>query len=143
MACHIRFASENAVIGQPETGLGLIPGFGGTQRLPRIVGLTNAYKLLLSGKPIDALEAKRIGLVSDIFSQNELIEKTMKFAEKVNKNSPFSSKKIIEAVNKGIHLDLQEALELESQYFKKVFESENKNIGIESFLNKAKPEFID
>jgi len=143
MACHIRFASENAVIGQPETGLGLIPGFGGTQRLPRIVGLTNAYNLLLSGRSIDALEAKRIGLVSDVFSQNELIEKTMKFTEKVNKNSPFSSKKIIEAVNKGIHLDLQEALELESQYFKKVFESENKNIGIESFLNKAKPEFID
>ena len=143
MACHIRFASENAVIGQPETGLGLIPGFGGTQRLPRIVGLTNAYNLLLSGGSIDALEAKRIGLVSDVFKKTELIEKTMKFAEKINRNSPFSSKMIIEAVNKGVHLDLREALELESQYFKKVFENENKNIGIESFLSKKNPEFID
>ena len=143
MACHIRFASENAVIGQPETGLGLIPGFGGTQRLPRIIGLTNAYNLLLSGGSIDALEAKRIGLVSDVFKKTELIEKTMKFAEKINRNSPFSSKMIIEAINKGVHLDLREALELESQYFKKVFENENKNIGIESFLSKKNPEFID
>ena len=143
MACHIRFASENTIIGQPETGLGLIPGFGGTQRLPRIVGLTNAYKLLLSGSPIDALEAKRIGLVSDIFNQSELIEKTIKFAEKINKNSPSSSKIIIEVVNKGIHLDLKEALNIESQYFKKVFENENKNIGIKSFLDKTKPDFID
>ena len=143
MACHIRFASENAVMGQPETGLGLIPGFGGTQRLPRIVGLTNAYNLLLSGGSIDALEAKRIGLVSDVFKKTELIEKTMKFAEKINRNSPFSSKMIIEAVNKGVHLDLREALEIESQYFKKVFENENKNIGIESFLSKKTPEFID
>ena len=143
MACHIRFASENAVIGQPETGLGLIPGFGGTQRLPRIVGLTNAYNLLLSGGSIDALEAKRIGLVSDVFKKTELIEKAMKFAEKINRNSPFSSKMIIEAINKGVHLDLREALELESQYFKKVFENENKNIGIESFLSKKPPEFID
>ena len=91
----------------------------------------------------DALEAKRIGLVSDVFKKTELIEKTMKFAEKINRNSPFSSKMIIEAVNKGVHLDLREALEIESQYFKKVFENENKNIGIESFLSKKNPEFID
>ena len=143
MACHIRFASENAMIGQPETGLGLIPGFGGTQRLPRIVGLTNAYNLLLSGQSINAMEAKRIGLVSDVFNQSELLDRTVKFAEKINKNSPFSSKIIIEAINMGVHLNLQEALEIESQYFKKVFKSENKNIGIESFLNKIKPEFID
>ena len=143
MACHIRFASENAMIGQPETGLGLIPGFGGTQRLPRIVGLTNAYNLLLSGQSINAMEAKRIGLVSDVFNQSELLDRTVKFAEKINKNSPFSSKIIIEAINMGVHLNLQEALEIESQYFKKVFNNENKNIGIESFLNKIKPEFID
>ena len=143
MACHIRFASENAIIGQPETGLGLIPGFGGTQRLPRIVGLTNAYNLLLSGESINALEAKRIGFVSDVFNQNELMDKTIKFAEKINKNSPFSSEMIITLVNNGIHLNLKDALAMESDYFREIFEHKNRNIGIKAFLDKEKPDFID
>jgi len=143
MACHIRFCSENAIIGQPETGLGLIPGFGGTQRLPRIVGLTNSYSLLLSGKSIDAYEAKRIGFVSEVYKSEELMSNCIRFAEKINKNSPLSSSLIIELVNKGAHLSMDEALLLESNYFKKVFEDENKNIGIDAFLNKTKPDFLD
>ncbi len=143
MACHIRFCSENAIIGQPETGLGLIPGFGGTQRLPRIVGNTHAYNLLLSGKSIDAAEAKRLGFVSDVFKSDELLSKCQDFAKKINYNSPYSSRLIIELVNKGAHLSLQDALDLETEYFRKVFKHDNKNIGIEAFLKKEKPDFKD
>ena len=143
MACHIRFCSENAVIGQPETGLGLIPGFGGTQRLSRIIGLTNAYDLLLSGRSISSSEAKEMGLVSKVFKAKELLEECVKFAEKINKNSPSSSKIIIELVNKGAHLSLEKALMLESQYFQKIFSDKNKDIGIKAFLNKNKPNFKD
>ena len=143
MACHIRFCSENAIIGQPEIGLGLIPGFGGTQRLPRIVGLTNAYNLLLSGRSIDSREAKKIGLVSKVFKNEDLLLESIKFAEKINKNSPSSSKLIIELINKGAHLSLKDALDLESRYFQKVFSDKNKDIGIKAFLNKSKPDFKD
>ena len=143
MACHIRFCSENAIIGQPESGLGLIPGFGGTQRLPRIIGTTNAYNLLLSGKSINATEAKRMGFVSDIFKSEELLDNCISFAKKINKNSPFSSRLIIELVNKGAHLSLKESLDLESDYFRKVFNDKNSNIGMDAFLNKNKPDFKD
>ncbi len=143
MACHIRFCSENTIIGQPETGLGLIPGFGGTQRLPRIVGLTNAYNILLSGRSIDAVEAKRIGFVSEVFKSEDLLLNCISFAKKINKNSPFSSNLIIDLVNKGAHLSMDEALSLESNYFRKAFEHNNKNIGIDAFLNKKKPDFLD
>ena len=143
MACHIRFCSENAIIGQPETGLGLIPGFGGTQRLSRIVGLSSAYDLLLSGRSINSSEAKEIGLVSKVFKIEELLEESIKFAEKINKNSPTSSKLIIELVNKGAHLSLEEALNLESKYFQKIFSHKNKDIGIKAFLDKTTPNFED
>ena len=143
MACHIRFCSENAIIGQPESGLGLIPGFGGTQRLPRIVGSTHAYNLLLSGDSISAKEAKSIGFVSDVFKSKELLGKCIDFAKKINKKSPFSSSLIIELVNKGSHLSLEDALSLESDYFKKVFDHENRDIGIDAFLNKNNPDFKD
>ena len=143
MACHIRLASENALFGQPESGLGLIPGFGGTQRLPRIVGLSNAYKILLSGAMIKAEEAKRIGLVTDIFKQEDLMNEAISIANKINSKSPGSSSKIIQLVNKGISLDLKDALSLESTYFEEIFKDENKDIGIKAFLNKEKPNFKD
>ncbi len=143
MACHIRLASENALFGQPESGLGLIPGFGGTQRLPRIVGLSNAYKILLSGSIIKAEEAKRIGLVTDIFKQEDLMDEAISMANKINSKSPLSSGNIIQLVNKGISLDLEEALLLESSYFEENFKDKNKDIGIKAFLNKQKPDFRD
>ena len=143
MACHIRLASENALFGQPESGLGLIPGFGGTQRLPRIVGLSNAYKILLSGSIIKAEEAKRIGLVTDIFKQEDLMDEAISMANKINSKSPVSSSNIIQLVNKGISLDLEDALLLESRYFEENFKDKNKDIGIKAFLNKQKPDFRD
>ena len=143
MACHIRIASDNALFGQPESGLGLIPGFGGTQRLPRIVGLSNAYKILLSGISINADEAKRIGLITSVFKSEDLIDEAILIANKINSKSPSASSSIIQLVNKGMSLDLKDALSLESDYFKKIFKDENKNIGISAFLNKEKPNFKD
>ena len=143
MACHIRIASDRAIFGQPEIGLGLIPGFGGTQRLPRIIGLSNAYKLLLTGGTINAVESKRIGLVSDVFNHNELIDQTIKLSNLINRQSPFSAKLIIDAVSKGVSMNLKDALSLESEYFKKIFKNENKDIGIKAFLDKKKPQFKD
>jgi len=143
MACHIRVASDNAIFGQPESGLGLIPGFGGTQRLPRIVGLSHAYKILLSGISINADEAKRIGLISDIFKAEDLINEATSIANKINSKSPIASNSIIQLVNKGIPLKLKDALSLESSYFEEIFKDENKDIGISAFLNKEKPDFKD
>ena len=141
MACHLRVASENAVFGQPESGLGLIPGFGGTQRLPRLVGLTNAYKILLSGSLIKSQQAFNIGLVSDIFEQKNLLNEAMKIASNINSKSSNATKYIIKSVNEGISLDISKALELETLYFKKIFEHEDRKIGISSFLQKKEPKF--
>ena len=141
MACHIRVASSNAVFGQPESGLGLIPGFGGTQRLPRIVGLTNAYKILLTGCLIDSKSAYEIGLITDIFEQEKLLEEALKIASDINSKSSNATKYIIKSVNEGISLDTASALKLESSYFKEIFEHEDRKIGISSFLDKKKPIF--
>ena len=143
MACHIRISSKNALFGQPESGLGLIPGFGGTQRLPRIVGLSNSYEILLSGISINADKAKEIGLVSNIFDHQNLMSEATNIANKINSKSPYSSELIIELVNRGIHLDMKEALSLESKYFEKIYNHRNKNLGISAFLDKKPPIFED
>jgi len=143
MACHIRIGSKNALFGQPESGLGLIPGFGGTQRLPRIVGLSNAYEILLSGISINADKAKEIGLVSNIFDSQDLMAEAINIADRINSKSPYSSKVIIQLVNKGIHLNMKDALSLESEYFEKIFKHQNKNIGISAFIEKKPPIFED
>ena len=143
MACHIRIASTNALFGQPESGLGLIPGFGGTQRLPRIVGLSNAYEILLSGISINADKAKEIGLVSNVFDSDDLMDRAANIANKINSKSPYSSDLIIQLVNKGISLKMSDALDLESKYFEKIFKHENKDIGISAFMEKRSPLFKD
>ena len=143
MACHIRIASTNALFGQPESGLGLIPGFGGTQRLPRIVGLSNAYEILLSGISINADKAKEIGLVSNVFDSDDLMDRAANIANKINSKSPYSSGLIIQLVNKGISLKMSDALDLESKYFEKIFKHENKDIGISAFMEKRSPLFKD
>ena len=143
MACHIRVASNNALFGQPESGLGLIPGFGGTQRLPRIVGLSNAYEILLSGISINAEKAKQIGLVSNVFDGKDLMNEATNIANKINSKSPYSSELIIQLVNKGISLNMNDALTLESKYFEKIFKHQNKDIGISAFMQKKPPVFKD
>ena len=141
MACHVRYASENAMFGQPEVGLGLIPGFGGTQRLPRLVGKGIALELLLSGKMISANEAKEIGLVNLVVPQEKLMETCIKLANKMTKNGPIALLKTISAVNDGFDIPLQNALELEAKQFGEIFESEDKTEGLSAFVSKRKPNF--
>ncbi|MCU7571691.1 enoyl-CoA hydratase-related protein, partial [Riemerella anatipestifer] len=99
MACHIRYASDNAKLGLPEVTLGLIPGYGGTQRLPKLVGKGIANEMIFSAKMISAEKAKEIGLVNEVFSQEELLPQTKLLAETIAKNSPQGISKAIEAVN--------------------------------------------
>ncbi len=142
MACHIRYASENAMFGQPEVGLGLIAGFGGTQRLPRLVGKGNALELLLSGKMINASVAKEIGLINKILPQNELLPECIKLAKKIAKNAPIALTNTIKAVNQGIDIELSDALNIEAEQFKEIFETSDKTEGLSAFVEKRKPNFI-
>lgn len=141
MACHFRYASENAKFGQPEVGIGLIPGFGGTQRLRNLVGKGYASELLFSGKMIDAQEALRIGLVNKVVKSEELINECIRIAGKIINNSPIAINYTIEAQNLGENKVLNEGLEVEASYFKKVFESADSREGLSAFTEKRKPNF--
>jgi enoyl-CoA hydratase len=141
MACDICIASENAVFGQPEINLGIHPGFGGTQRLPRIVGKTIAKELLLTGKNIDAAEAKRIGLINDIAKEDKLKEKTYKIAESISKKSSIQTQFIKSLVNKGLETDLNTGIALEISHFSTSFSTEDQKEGMTAFLDKKKPMF--
>ena len=141
LACHIRFASDNAVFGQPEVKLGLIPGWGGTQRLPRIVGKGNATELIIGGHIIDADEALRIGLINKIFHKTSLIGKTLQFANKVLMNGPISIAKSLECINLSSNSSLKEGLNDEVQTFASLFDSDETNEGINAFVEKRKPNF--
>ncbi len=141
MSCSIRFASENAKLGQPEVKLGLIPGYGGTQRLMRLVGKGRALKLLLTGNMIDAKDAYEIGLVDGVFPQDKLMDEAKNFLKSVFKNSPLSSKLVLYAVNGGEELDIDSAMEVEANLFGISAGSEDAKEGISAFLEKRKAEF--
>jgi len=141
MACTFRYASENAKMGQPEVNLGLIPGYGGTQRLPRLVGKGQAMEMLLSGGTIGAEDALRIGLVNKVFPSGELaagVEKTMR---KIIGKSPLMARYVIEAVNAGLDMTRKDGLALEANLFSMCADSEDMREGTQAFLNKRKPEF--
>jgi enoyl-CoA hydratase len=141
MACHIRYASENAVFGQPEVGLGLIAGFGGTQRLPRLVGKGLAMELLLSGNNINADEAYRIGLVNKVVPIKELILLTEKLAYSILKNATIAVTATINVVNYGVDTDLRNGLAYEQKEFAKLFNSNDTKEGLLAFVEKRSPEF--
>ena len=141
MACHIRYASENAVFGQPEVGLGLIAGFGGTQRLPRLVGKGMAFELLLSGRNINADEALKIGLVNRVVPLKELILTVEKLALSIIKNAPIAIKSTIDSVNVGADLSLKNGLNNEQKEFSKLFNSRDTKEGLLAFLEKRSPKF--
>lgn len=141
MACHFRYASDNAKFGQPEVGIGLIAGFGGTQRLRRLVGKGMANELLLSGKLIDANEALRIGLINKIVPQNELMNECIKIAKKIKLNSPKAIEYTINALNEGEDNPISLALEIEAEYFEKVFKTTDRSEGLNAFIEKRKPTF--
>ncbi|MBD3413983.1 MAG: enoyl-CoA hydratase [Candidatus Aminicenantes bacterium] len=141
LACHIRIASENAKMGQPEVKLGLIPGFGGTQRLPRLVGKGIAMEMILSGKTIDAQEAYRIGLVNEVISQDQLLPHCKALAQKMASNGPKAVENCIQSINKGMEKPLGDGLLLEAELFGKTCATEDSKEGTKAFLEKRKPEF--
>src|SRR5512141_1951555 len=141
LACTMRLASDNAKLGQPEVKLGIIPGYGGTQRLPRLVGKGLAQQILLTGEIISAQEALRIGLVNELLPQAELIARAESIAAKIIANAPLAIQYVIEAVNKGMEMTLQEGLFLEASLFGVCCATEDKNEGTRAFLEKRAADF--
>lgn len=141
MACTIRLASEQAKFGQPEVKLGLLPGGGGTQRLPRLIGKGRALELILSGDMISAQEAYRIGLVNEVVSSDELIPRAEEILKRIFANAPLAVKYSIEAVNKGLETSQAEGLALEASFFGLCAATEDKNEGTRAFLERRAPQF--
>lgn len=141
MACDMIYASDNAKFGQPEVKLGIIPGFGGTQRLARLVGLGRAKDLIYSGKIISAQEAKSIGLVCEVFPQAEFRAKVEEIAKQIMKNGLIAIRQAKRVMNKGVDLSLDSALELEKQAFAALFDSEDQKEGMKAFIEKRNPAF--
>jgi enoyl-CoA hydratase/carnithine racemase len=141
MACTIRVASEHAKFSQPEVKLGLIPGGGGTQRLPRLVGKGRALQLILSGEIISAQEAYRIGLVNEVVPAAELITRAEAILQQIFANAPLAVKYSLEAVHKGLETSLAEGLALEAALFGLCAGTEDKKEGTQAFLQKRAPQF--
>src|SRR5437868_7166906 len=141
MACTMRLASDNAKLGQPEVKLGIIPGYGGTQRLPRLVGKGLAMQLVLSGEMITAQEALRMGLVNEVVPAAELISRAEALAQKIVANAPVAVQYAMEAVNKGMEMTLSEGLYLEATLFGLCCATEDKKEGTTAFLEKRAPQF--
>jgi enoyl-CoA hydratase len=141
MACTIRIAVDTAKFGQPEVALGLVPGGGGTQRLPRLVGKGRALQLILSGEMISAQEAYRIGLINEIVPAPDLITRAEAILKKIASNAPIAVKFAIEATNKGLEASQTEGLLLEASYFGLCAATEDKQEGTSAFLEKRKPQF--
>jgi enoyl-CoA hydratase len=141
MACTMRLASDNAKLGQPEVKLGIIPGYGGTQRLPRLVGKGVAMQLVLAGEPITAQEAHRIGLVNEVTGPGELIPRAEAIAQKIFANAPLAVQYCLEAVNKGMEMTLREGLYLEAVLFGLACATEDKKEGTSAFLGKRAATF--
>lgn len=139
LACHIRVASANARLGQPEVKLGLIPGFGGTQRLARLVGKGRAMELILSGRVVEAGEAEQMGLVNKVVPPEALVDETERLAREIIKNAPLALSLAIEAINRGLDRTLEEGLELEADLFGQACSTEDSHEGTKAFLEKRKP----
>lgn len=141
LACHMRLASENAVMGLPEVKLGIIPGYGGTQRLPRLIGPGRALELILSARSIKADEAERIGLVNRVVPQAELLDEAVKLAEAMLSNGPLAVEAALECVVRGMSLPLDQGLRFESGRFGILASSEDMHEGLQAFLDKRKADF--
>ena len=141
MACDVRIASDRSKLGQPEIGLGIIPGGGGTQRLPRIVGVGAALKMILGGDPIDAAEALRLRLVEEVVAAGELLPRAVALAARMAERSPVALAAAKEAVRAALSVPLAEGLVLERGLFNLCFSSEDKAEGVRAFLEKRPPVF--
>ena len=138
MSCDIRICSENAVFGQPEVGLGITPGFGGTQRLARLVGPGMAKQMIYTARNIKADEAYRIGLVNAVYPQEELMAAAKKMAAGIAKNAPIAVRACKKAINDGLEADMDAAIVIEEKLFGSCFETEDQKYGMAFFLDKNK-----
>ncbi|MBS3816063.1 MAG: enoyl-CoA hydratase/isomerase family protein [Candidatus Thermoplasmatota archaeon] len=141
MSCDFIIASEKAQFGQPEVGLGLIPGFGGTQRLARLIGMGPAKELIFTGKNIDAEEAKRLGLANHVVEADELMDFSFEIAEEICSNAPLALEYAKSSMNKGIEVSLDEGLKIESEQFERCFKTEDHEKGLEAFIEKREADF--
>lgn len=141
MACDLRFASTNAVAGLPEVSLGVIPGFGGTQRLTRLLGLSKAVELMISAENVKAEEGHRLGLFNRIYSSEELLSQAEDFAQKVVSKGPIAVKFAKQAAKNGNEMPLKQAVEMESELFGLAFSTEDQTEGMNAFIEKRSPDF--
>ena len=138
MSCDIRICSDNAVFGQPEVGLGITPGFGGTQRLTRLVGAGMAKQMIYTARNIKADEALRIGLVNAVYTQEELLAQAEKMAAGIAKNAPIAVRNCKKAINEGLDVDMDQAIVIEEKLFGDCFETEDQKYRMAFFLDKNK-----
>ena len=143
LACTFRYASDNAKLGLPETGLGLIPGYGGTQRLPRLVGRGRALEMILAGNMVSAAEAEAMGLVNKVFPAGELMDAVMKVAGSLAARSALTTRVALKAVNEGLGMNQDSGCRLEAALFGVVGSSADAREGCQAFLEKRKPDFKD
>src|SRR5207244_2891120 len=141
LACHIRLASENAVFGLPEVTLGIIPGYGGTQRLPRLVGLGRALEITLTARRVKADEAERIGLVNRVGPQPQLVDEAVRLAETILKNGPLAVGAALDATLRGVGLTIEDGERLESVRFGVLAASEDMHEGMKAFIEKRSAQF--
>ena len=138
MSCDIRICSENAIFGQPEVGLGITPGFGGTQRLARIVGVGMAKQLIYTARNIKAEQAKAIGLVNDVYPQEELLDQAKKLASIIAANAPIAVRNCKKAINDGLDASMDDAIVIEEKLFGDCFETQDQQAAMANFLEKDK-----
>lgn len=143
LSCHIRLATKDTLLGLPEITLGIIPGFAGTQRLPQFVGLPKAYEMILTGEPINGEEAYRLGLVNDIYSDEQLFVKAEQLAEKIVSKSKLSITKVMKLIPYAKTSQFSKGIEREAQLFGEAFGTEDAKEGIQAFIEKRKPNFQD
>ncbi|GKU26405.1 short-chain-enoyl-CoA hydratase [Clostridium folliculivorans] len=141
MACDIRIASEKARFAQPESGLGITPGFGGTQRLPRIVGLGKAKELIYTGDMVNAAEALRIGLVNKVVPLESLMDEAKALANKIAQNAPIAVKLCKDAIDRGMQVSIDEAIVIEAEDFGKCFATEDQKEGMAAFVERREKNF--
>lgn len=142
LACDIRIAEEHIKIGLPEVSLGIIPGYGGTQRLPRLIGMGKAKEMIYSGEPLRVEEAYAFGLVERIVPKGESLQHAKQLAKKIITRAPLAVSKAKKSINEGIELSLKDGLGLEAELFGQLCNSKDKNEGAQAFLNKREPRFI-
>ncbi|PID04061.1 MULTISPECIES: enoyl-CoA hydratase/isomerase family protein [unclassified Sporosarcina] len=142
LTCDLRISEEQALLGVPESTLGLLPGGGGTQRLPRLIGEARAKELMFTGEHITAEEALRIGLVNRVVPKGEGLDAGLKLAKKICRNSPTAVRNIKKAVDEGLELPFNKAIEREAELFQELFLTEDVKEGVQAFLEKRRPEFL-